>query len=354
MPSAAPRPQPPATPPARRNRGSVAGPLAGLRRAVRRYFGFSRRETSGLVVLLALLGLLLALPALLRPALPAYDPAPDQRRLDAWAAQLAARRTVRPDFENRYSSRYPRRPPRERVPQVPLAPFDPNTFSARDWQARGLPAWLAERLVKYRTVVGGFRAKEQLRKAYGLSDTTYARLAPYIQLPEQLPPREQRTFAKNNKFPERRPFESKPGFVAKPRNLTAFDLNAADTTQLMQIRGIGRGYARRVVEYGQRLGGFRQEDQLAEIFAFRDAPDLIDSLRKYTFVAPGFNLSRLAVNTASFEVLQAHPYLGKRLARVLVAYRQQHGPFQQPADLRKIRIIDEATYDKLLPYIELK
>ncbi|SDY72367.1 ComEA family DNA-binding protein [Hymenobacter psychrophilus] len=352
MPSAAPRPQPPA----RRSRQHSAGPLAGLRRAVRRYFGFSRRETSGLVVLLALLGLLLALPPLLRPALPIYNPAPDQRRLDAWAAELAARRTARPAFENRYSSRYPRRAyvARERVPQVPLAPFDPNTFSARDWQARGLPAWLAERLVKYRTVVGGFRAKEQLRKAYGLSDTTYARLAPYIRLPELLPARAPRTFAKDGRFPERKPFEARPGFVAKPRNLAAFDLNAADTTQLMQIRGIGRGYARRVVEYGQRLGGFRQEDQLTEIFALRDAPDLIDSLRKYTFVAPGFVPARLDVNAASFEVLQAHPYLGKRLARVLVAYRQQHGPFQQADDLRKIRILDEATFDKLLPYILVK
>ncbi|WP_083937720.1 ComEA family DNA-binding protein [Hymenobacter aerophilus] len=352
MPSAAPGPQPPAR---RRSRQNAAGPLAGLRRAVRRYFGFSRRETSGLLVLLALLVLLLALPPLLRPALPAYDPAPDQRRLDAWAAELAARRVARPAYGNRYASRYPRRyPVRERVPQVPLAPFDPNTFSARDWQARGLPAWLAERLVKYRTVVGGFRAKEQLRKAYGLSDTTYARLAPYIQLPEQLPPREKRTFAKNERFSERKPFEARPGFVPKPRNLAAFDLNAADTTQLMQIRGIGRGYARRVVEYGQRLGGFRHEDQLAEIFALRDAPDLIDSLRKYTFVAPGFVPARLDVNAASFEVLQAHPYLGKRLARVLVAYRQQHGPFQQPTDLRKIRILDEATYEKLLPYIVVR
>ncbi|MFD2785374.1 ComEA family DNA-binding protein [Hymenobacter rubripertinctus] len=345
---AASRPKPPV--PASVRRFSVA---ARARRAVRRYFGFSRRETSGFVVLLLLLGLWLALPALLRPALPTYNPAPDQRRLDAWATALAARRTARPAFV----SRYPRRSyaARERVPQVPLAAFDPNTFSARDWQARGLPAWLAERLVKYRAAVGGFRAKEQLRKAYGLSDTTYARLAPYLQLPDQLPPREPRSFVKGeNRFPERKPFEARPGFAAKPRNLVAFDLNAADTTQLMQIRGIGRGYARRVVEYRQRLGGFRQANQLAEIYALHDAPDLVDSLRKYTFVAPGFAPALLDVNTASFEVLQAHPYVGKRLARVLVAYRQQHGPFQQPTDLRKIRVLDEATFDKMLPYIVVR
>ncbi|AHJ98990.1 ComEA family DNA-binding protein [Hymenobacter swuensis] len=160
--------------------------LYPLQRAVRRYFGFSRRETSGFVVLVLLMVLWLWLPALLRPVLPAYNPSADQRLLNTLAAELAARRTARPQF----ASRYPRRtyPARPRVPQVALAPFNPNALSALDWQARGLPAWLAERLVKYRDAVGGFRAKEQLRKAYGLSDTTYARLAPYLQLPDQLPP----------------------------------------------------------------------------------------------------------------------------------------------------------------------
>lgn len=324
-------------------------------RAVRRYFGFSRRETSGLVVLVLLMVGWLWLPALLRPALPTYNPAADQRRLNSLAAELAARRTTRP----RFSSRYPKRAyaARPRVPQVALAPFNPNTFSALDWQARGLPAWLAERLVKYRTAVGGFRAKEQLRKAYGLSDTTYARLAPYIQLPEQLPAREARTYARNQpgQYPDRKPFEATPGrFPRKPTHLAAFDLNAADTTQLMQIRGIGRGYARRIVEFRQRLGGFLREEQVAEIYVLHDAPDLVDSLRKYTFVAPGFSPTPVDVNNASFEVLQAHPYVGKRLARVLVAFRQQHGPFRQPTDLRQIRVLDEATFEKLQPYLVLR
>jgi len=236
---------------------------------------------------------------------------------------------------------------------VALAPFNPNTFTTTDWQARGLPEWLAKRLVKYRDVVGGFRAKEQLRKAYGLSDTTYARLAPYIQLPEQLPPHEARAYA--SRYPPAAGTETLPGkFARKPRNLQPFDLNAADTTQLMQIRGIGRGLSARVVAYRQQLGGFLRPDQLGEIYSLRDAPDLVDSLRKYTFVRPGFSPEALDVNNAPFEILQAHPYLGKRLARVVVAYRQQHGPFRQTADLRQIRILDEATYAKLQPYVVIK
>lgn len=326
-------------------------------RWLRRYFGFSRRETSAFVLLLGLLVACLALPPLLRPRLPHYDPAPDQHQLDALAAELAAQRQPRPAFGA--GSRYPRRPARPRVPQVALAPFNPNRLTPVEWEARGLPSYVAERLVHYRDVLGGFKAKEQIRRTYGLSDSIYARLAPYMQLPDQLPPREARAYAKryptgSSRFPER-PFDAASGaaraYPRKPRNLQPFDLNTADTTQLMQIRGIGRGLSARVVEYRQRLGGFLREDQLAEIYSLRDAPDLVDSLRKYTFVRPGFAPAPIDVNQAPFEILQAHPYVGKRLARVIVAFRQQHGPFKQAADLRQIRILDEASYEKMQPYL---
>ncbi|RAK66949.1 ComEA family DNA-binding protein [Hymenobacter edaphi] len=323
-----------------------------LRRFVRRHFGFSRTETNGFAFLLILLLALLATPALLRPALPRYNPAADRRQLEQVAAELTA---ARPAEATR--RRYPaRRPAYVRVARIPLTPFDPNAVDETGWQARGLPRFLAKRLVKYRDVIGGFKAKEQLRKAYGLDDTTYQRLAPYLRLPEQLPPGEKKQYA--SRYPDRKgqPFadvgSAAPGkFPRKPRHLQPFDLNAADTTQLMQIRGIGRRLSARVVEYRERLGGFITVDQAAEIYSLRDAPDLVDSLRKYTFVPAGYQPQPLNVNEGEFEEICQHPYLGKRLARVVVAYRQQHGRFRQPTDLRQIRVLDDATYQKLLPYL---
>ncbi|OUJ75377.1 ComEA family DNA-binding protein [Hymenobacter crusticola] len=320
--------------------------------ALRRYFGFSRRETSGFVVLVALLLLWLFLPALLRPALPQYDPAADQRQLEQVATELAVQRQPRA-FADR---RYPRRgyAPRVPVPQVPLAPFDPNSLTPLEWEARGLPHFVAERIVHFRDVVGGFKAKEQIRRTYGLPDSVYARLAPYMLLPDQLPPRTARSYPSSErfagKFTERPSFPTSK-FARKPAHLAIFDLNTADTTQLMQIRGIGRGISARIVAYRARLGGFVRAEQMAEIYSLRDAPDLIDSLRKYTFVKASFAPASLDVNTASFDELQSHPYMGKRLARVVVAFRQQHGPFKQPDDLRQIRILDEATFEKLKPYL---
>ncbi|SNR42920.1 DNA uptake protein ComE [Hymenobacter mucosus] len=327
-----------------------------MQRSLRRYFGFSRRETSGFVILLVLLVMWLFLPAVVRPKLTEYNPAADQAQLNAWATELAAQRQARPTF----ASRYPRRSysARPHVPQVALAPFNPNQLTATDWEARGLPYYVAQRIVRFREVLGGFKAKEQIRRTYGLPDSVYTRLAPFIQLPDQLPPHEARQYA--SRYPTAE--SNKAGFPAtgaarparKPAHLAAFDLNQADTTQLMQIRGIGRGYARRVVEYRQRLGGFLQEDQLGEIYSLRDAPDLVDSLRKYTFVAPSYAPAAVAINTSSFELLQGHPYIGKRLARVIVAFRQQHGPFKQAADLRQIRILDATTLEKLQPYLRFE
>lgn len=317
-----------------------------LRDAVRRYFGFSRRETSGFVVLVLLLGLWLVLPSLLRPALPHYDPATDQQQLDALAAELAAARQPRA-----YASRYPRRnAPQPPVARVALAPFDPNTLSAQDWEARGVPRYVAQRMVKYRDVMKGFKAKTQVRRTYGLPDSVYARLAPYMLLPDELPARTRATYASTKSpYPERTaPFPASK-FPRKPTNLAPFDLNAADTTQLMQIRGIGRGLSGRVVAYRARLGGFSREEQLSEIYNL--PPDLVDSLRKYTFVAAGFAPAPIDVNNATLAELKDHPYVGLRLGRVLVAYRQQHGPYQQATDLRKIRILDDATFEKLQPYL---
>ncbi|WP_303310378.1 ComEA family DNA-binding protein [Hymenobacter sp. BT730] len=327
-------------------------PIA-LLRAIRRYFGFSRAETNGFVFLLGLMGLWLALPYLLQPALPAYDAAADQQELNRVAAELTANR--QPQFRKTWPQRA--RFERSAVAQVALEPFNPNTLTAPDWEARGVPRFVATRLVRYRDVVGGFKAKSQIQKAYGLEPAVYARLAPYIQLPDQEPPRAKTAWAARPGSPDwkahseanKAGFTTASRFPRKPRNLAPFDLNAADTTQLQQIRGVGRRLAARVVAYRERLGGFVREEQLGEIFNL--APDLVDSLRKYTFVKEGYVPASLYINQADLAELRDHPYVGARLGRVLISYREQHGPFRQPEDLRPIRILDAATLEKLRPYL---
>ena len=351
----------PTPPPRPRWSWNNSGPL----RWVRRYFGYSRGEARGLVGLLVLMLAAIVAPMLLRPELPVYLPEADQQGLNKLVAQLKEHRSTDQGYASKYPARTYKpfdrsrsgRPRYPTVPQVPLAPFDPNALAAAGWEARGVPHFVAARIVKYREAAGGFKSKAQLKKMYGLEDSVYQRLAPFLQLPEEAPKRE---YASNRPGPDgpdgpRPPFapgDAAPSkFPRKPRNLQPFDLNQADTTQLMQIRGIGAGRAKWIVRYRNQLGGFLREDQLAEVFVLRDAPDLRDSLRKYTFVAPGFAPKTVNVNTASFDELYLQPYIGKPRARVIVAYRQQHGPFKQVEDLKQIPVLKPEDWEKMRPYV---
>ena len=323
-------------------------------RWLRRYFGFSRAETSGFVLLLLAALAIATLPPLLRPADPAYLPAADQRQLDAWGRALTARLDAGRAADGRaFAARYPARPARRPYPPVapvPLAPFDPNALTAEGWEARGVPHFVAGRIVNYGQKAGGFRAKSQVQRIYGLPDSVYQRLAPFMQLPAALP-------ARGAGYAAARGFGAGGGGRAfektarKPTHLLPFDLNQADTTQLMQIRGIGRGRAQGLVKYRAALGGYVSASQLADFFMLRDAPDLVDSLRKYTFVAPGFAPRPVLVNSATFDELWPHPLVRKPLARLIVAFRQQHGPFKTPDELRQIKILKEEDFVKLRPYV---
>ncbi|WP_140469022.1 ComEA family DNA-binding protein [Hymenobacter nivis] len=324
-----------------------AGPL----RWARRYMGYSRAEARGMVGLLAVLAGALLLPLLWHPAQPQYLPAADQQQLDQLAANLAANRAPGRTYAPRPFERAARYPA---VAQVPLGPFDPNALTAEGWEARGVPHFVAGRIVKYRDAAGGFRAKAQIKKMYGLEDSVYQRLAPFMQLPEALPGRGERpAYAAGgpSKFPPFADSKFPNKFPSKPKHLQPFDLNAADTTQLMQIRGIGAGRAKWVVQYRNQLGGYLRPDQLGEIFVLRDAPDLVDSLRKYTFVRPGFAPQLVNVNTATFDELYLHPYIRKPLARLIVAYRKQHGPYHKPEDLQQIPTLKPDDWAKLRPYV---
>jgi competence protein ComEA len=49
--------------------------------------------------------------------------------------------------------------------------------------------------------------------------------------------------------------------------------------------------------------------------------------------------------------LAMHPYVGYALARLIIAYREQHGPYQQVADLQKLVLVNEQNYRKLVHYL---
>jgi DNA uptake protein ComE-like DNA-binding protein len=63
-------------------------------------------------------------------------------------------------------------------------------------------------------------------------------------------------------------------------------------------------------------------------------------------------VQQMSINKADVEVLSDHPYVGWSLARRMVAYRRQHGPYQTTADLMKILGTDSLQWARVLPYLK--
>lgn len=128
-----------------------------------------------------------------------------------------------------------------------------------------------------------------------------------------------------------------------------FDINRADASQLCEISGIGPVLSARIINFREKLGGFVYSAQYQEIYEL--PVDVVDRLQRCTYIQPDFSPVQLCINTASVQLLAAHPYLTWSQARSIVNYREQHGLFTHIADLRALVLIDQTTFTKLSRYV---
>lgn len=125
------------------------------------------------------------------------------------------------------------------------------------------------------------------------------------------------------------------------------DLNTSDTTVLKTVPGIGSYFARKIVQYGERLGGYVSIDQLDEIEGFP-----LDA--KVYFVVEETSPRRLDVNHLSLNELKQHPYLNFYQARAITDRRRLHGPLKSLDDLRLSKDFPPEVIARLQPYVEFR
>ncbi|ADB37735.1 helix-hairpin-helix domain-containing protein [Spirosoma linguale] len=320
---------------------------------VRDYFGFSHKETRGFMVLLFLTLLCLLIPFIYRFVVtrtPVDTSAADQRKLDSLVALMQTETAKRPQYGDRSGKE---KTTAERFQEPKLFSFDPNTISTTGWQQLGLPKWMAERIEKYRSKGGQFRRKEDLLKIYDFPPDLYDQLEPYITLKET--PRSDR-FSDDRSGTgkpfsnEPYPTSNRPTFAERPAKpvLQPFDINTADTAQLIALKGIGATLAARIVKYRDALGGFISTDQFRDVYGLDSLT--VDELRKFGQIRSG--VRRIPVNTATADELDRHPFLSRRQAQLIVSYREQHGAYTSAESLKPIRILDAKTIEKITPYLE--
>jgi competence protein ComEA len=314
---------------------------------IRNEFGLTRSQARGFLVVAVVMVLCWFGPL-------TYDrftsekstviPETDSRKADSLLAILENIQPEKPYYSKSNRADYSQKDGDEN-PERPLSLFyfDPNIASATQFQELGMPKFIAERIIKYRTKGGQFRKKEDLQKIYGLAPALYERLEPYINIPEKKP------FAATSNSPAAEPSfplaAPKPAFT-KP-TLTTFDINTADTSQLIRLKGIGSKLAARIVKFRDGLGGFASTTQYAEVFGLDSLA--LSELNRFAQVRS--SVQKISINTVSPEELDRHPYLSRRQSEIIIRYREQHGAYKTPQDLLNIKILDEKLVNKIAPYL---
>lgn len=306
---------------------------------IRFFFGFSRTEANGFLVLSLLMLLFLFLPLATKHLFaPLGSKVKDQEShvLDSLLFQLNhAIDKTEVHAEN-------------------IKPFELNTVGAEELISYGMPSFLAQRVINYRTKIKPFSQKSDLLKIYGLDSMLYNKLSPFIYV---VIPKEQVRIESESKSLADKTSQNKVNhnfnIYEKERfDLLPFDINRADTTQLKQVYGIGSAYAKRIVAFRDALGGFYRPQQLAEVYGLK--PPALDSLLLYAKIKDMHALRRLAINKMEASDLSMHPYISKKQAMLIIAFRKQHGNYLKASDLLQISVFDSSFVEKISPYIQFE
>ena len=227
--------------------------------------------------------------------------------------------------------------------------FDPNTADSTALLRLGLQPWQVRNIYKYRAHGGVYRKKTDFARLYGLTAKQYRELEPYIQIsPDYLPAttllNTQHTKTSDDGHQSPLLLEGSGEASSKLADGETIDLNHADTTQLKTVPGIGSYFARRIADYGKRLGGYVSLDQLDEIPNFPVGA-------KAFFVISGQPTRRLDVNRLSLDELKRHPYINYYQARAIVNHRRTAGRINDLDDLHLLPDFPPEAIARLRPYV---
>ena len=63
---------------------------------------------------------------------------------------------------------------------------------------------------------------------------------------------------------------------------------------------------------------------------------------------------QLQINKLSIKELGTHPYIGYKNAKLIIAYRNQHGVFNSIKDLFYVKELDMEKINKVIPYLNFQ
>jgi competence protein ComEA len=350
---------------------------------IRGYLTFTRKERFGVLFLLLVICMLFVLPYFFRPAVGDPDPAAyekmkgaiqhfesatiDSFRESVHHARYTGQSIYSPgsnDKQKKYATESETGPPVNSF-HGKMFYFDPNMLNGTEWMRLGLSERLTRTILHYVEKGGRFRRPEDLKKLYGLHEADFQRLFPYVRIvvkPENKmvhPGYNTDTthYLPANRKPDSflrgpfRPGDVKPSVTYVSKNYEPTEINLSDSAGWSRLPGIGAKLASRIVHFREKLGGFYQVEQVGETFGL---PDSVFQKIKPSLRMNAGSVVQINLNDATPEILQSHPYIRWQFAKLIIAYRRQHGGFHSEEELLQIVQMDPGKFEKIKPYVTVK
>ena len=291
----------------------------------------------------------------------------------------------------------------------PIRPFrfDPNTATFEEFVSLGLSKTTAAGIIKYRKRGKVFSIPEEFAACYGVSDSAYQALKPYISIAAEfeVKPFEQRqerelrdttiryekfrldtvsvAYLQTIGFSHRRATaflryrdmrgglrnieevrecyvipaaecDTLARYLIFPEPKVAdsvsrkIELNTADSAALRSIYGIGEKSVVEIMEYRQKLGGFARVEQLAEVKSVTESN--FEKILQQIY-CDSCNISKIDINFAGPKELERHPYVSARTLRRIIKQRQLKGGWSRIEEMTEQNILSEEEAKRLAPYL---
>jgi competence ComEA-like helix-hairpin-helix protein len=231
-------------------------------------------------------------------------------------------------FEKRNYSNYYSKKKKYKAPD---SKFNPNTYTLTDWTNLGLSEKQSVVILKFTS--RGIYNEEDLKRIFVIPEVLFELIRDSVVYPERI----QNT-------------PNQESFKKQAKQINLINLNTADTTEFMKIYGIGAFYAKQIIRYREKLGGYLTKEQLFEVWKM--TPEAYEKIKDHVFISEK-DVKRININSVTIEELKVHPYLKWNQANSIVKMRIQRNGFKNIEEIKESVLIDSETYEKLFPYLSL-
>lgn len=226
-------------------------------------------------------------------------------------------------FKKKYS--------REQKYKTPTSKFNPNEYSKEQWEKLGLSEKQAVVVLKFTR--RGIYSNDDLKKIFVIPAVLFNKI-------------KDSTF-----YPQKQTLSIIERELNQDRSTTSLlDLNNATEDEFTKINGIGGFYAKQIIRYRDQLGGYNSDEQLLEVWKMN--LETYSKLKDYVFVMKN-DIKKISLNATNINELNNHPYLTWNQANSIIKMREQKGGFTSINDIKESVLIDEETFEKLVPYLTL-